>query len=62
MRKGLSFDEKITAPHMPPQSGRMLFLAAAAEKGYKVQYWNVPGAYMRASNDPRSTLKVLGSL
>jgi hypothetical protein len=53
MRPGVDFDEMRTTSHMPSQSGRWFLLAVAAAEGAAVQSWDVPGAYMRASEDPR---------
>lgn len=53
MQPGIDFDGTRTASHMPSQADRRLLLAAAAAQGYAVASWDVPGAYMRAPNDPR---------
>lgn len=53
MRPGVDFEEKRTDPHMPSQAGRRLLLNAAAAKGYVVELWDVPGAFINSPNDPR---------
>lgn len=53
MRPGLDFDETRTASHMPSQAGRRLLLSAAAAQDHSIASCDVPGAYMRAPNDPK---------
>jgi hypothetical protein len=53
MRPGVDLDAMRAASHMPSQSGRRFLLAVAAAEGASVLSWDVPGAYMRAPEDPR---------
>lgn len=55
-------DETRTASHMPSQAGRGLLLAGATENEQAVASCDVPGAYMRAPNDPnyRVTMIIIG--
>lgn len=62
MRKGLDFDESRTASRMPSQSERRLLLAAAAAQRYVLQSWDIPGAFMRAPNDPRIKVTMIQPL
>lgn len=43
---------------MPSQAGRRLLLAAAAAQGYEVESWDVHGAHMRPTSEPRFRLTV----
>lgn len=56
MRPGKDFDETRTASNMPSQTARRLLIAGAVSDGHDVQFWDVTGAYMRASNN--SNLRV----
>ena len=52
MRPNIDFDETRTASHMPSQAGRRLLIAACVAEGHVLQSWDVPGAYLRAPNNP----------
>lgn len=41
---------------MPSQAGLRMLLAAAAAESNAVASWDMPGAYMRAPNDPHFRL------
>eukprot|EP00173_Palmaria_palmata_P004417 Plantae.Rhodophyta-Palmaria_palmata.ctg5955.p1 GENE.Plantae.Rhodophyta-Palmaria_palmata.ctg5955~~Plantae.Rhodophyta-Palmaria_palmata.ctg5955.p1 ORF type:complete len:296 (+),score=29.01 Plantae.Rhodophyta-Palmaria_palmata.ctg5955:187-1074(+) len=52
MRPGIDFDETRTQSHMPTQSGRRLLVLAGVAEGHSFRSLDVPGAFMRAPNEP----------
>lgn len=52
MTPNIHFDGARSVSHMPSQAGRRLLVAAVAAEGYEIQSWDLPGAYMKAPNDP----------
>lgn len=52
MRPGLDFDETKTASHMSSQSGRRLIIAAGVAEDHFFRYFDVSGAYLRATRNP----------
>jgi Reverse transcriptase (RNA-dependent DNA polymerase) len=59
MRPGTDFDDSRRAAHTPSQSAKILLYAETARSNLLLEYWDVPGAYSRASADPnyRLTMK-----
>ena len=52
MRSGIDFDETRMASHMPSQARRRLLIMAGVAEGHSFRSPDVPGAYLRAPNDP----------
>jgi hypothetical protein len=53
MRPGIDFDDTRQAAHTPSQSAKRLPYADAAKSNLQTESWDVPGAYSRASADPK---------
>ena len=52
MKPDMQFDQTRTASHMPSQAARRILLAAAVSDEHVIQSYDIPGAFMRAPNDP----------
>lgn len=59
MTPGLEFGAARTESRITSRAARLLLLASESSQGYAVQSWNVPGAYMRAPNDPLFRLTMI---